>query len=100
MGSTPSTTYDFLFHWQSQNAARPDKGRGLSYIQHEERGKQVILFVREQASDERCRAMGFINLGPVCLNSYSGSQPMNITWRLKEPIPPYLWNSAAKLAVG
>lgn len=103
---SPTTLYhdyainEFLFHWQSQNAARPDRGKGLSYIQHEQLGKQIILFVREQTSDEFGRAMGFINLGPVNLESHSGSQPMNITWRLEEPIPPYLWSSAAKLAVG
>lgn len=103
---SPTTLYhdyainDILFHWQSQNAARPDKGTGLSYVKHKELGKQLVLFVREQTSDELRRAMGFINLGPVKLESHSGSQPMNITWRLEEPIPPYLWNSAAKLAVG
>ena len=103
---SPTTLYhdyainEILFHWQSQNAARPDRGKGLSYVQHEELGKQIILFVREQSLDEQGRAMGFINVGPVTLQSHSGSQPMNITWRLEEPIPPYLWNSAAKLAVG
>ncbi len=103
---SPTTLYhdyainEILFHWQSQNAARPDRGRGLSYVKHEELGKQIILFVREQTSDEFGRAMGFINLGPVNLETHSGSQPMNITWRLEEPISPYLWNSAAKLAVG
>lgn len=103
---SPTTLYhdyainEILFHWQSQNAARPDKGKGLSYVKHEEIGKRIILFVREQSADEFGRAMGFINLGPVKLDSHSGSQPMNITWRLEEPIPPYLWNSAAKLAVG
>ncbi len=103
---SPTTLYhdyainESLFHWQSQNAARPDKGKGLSYVKHGERGKKIILFVREQTSDEFGRAMGFINLGSVNLESSSGSQPMNITWRLKQPIPPYLWNEAAKLAVG
>lgn len=103
---SPTTLYhdyainEILFHWQSQNAARPDKGKGLSYVKHKELGKQMLLFVREQSSDELGRAMGFINIGPVILESHSGSQPMNITWRLKEPLPPYLWNSAAKLAVG
>ena len=103
---SPTTLYqdyainEILFHWQSQNAARPDKGKGLSYVAHKELGKQIILFVREQTSDEFNRTMGFINIGPVNLESHSGSQPMNITWRLEEPIPSYLWNSAAKLAIG
>jgi len=103
---SPTTLYhDFainerLFHWQSQNSARPDRGKGLAYVEHEKRGKRIILFVREQANDEYKRAMGFVNLGPVRLDSHSGSKPMDITWKLEEPIPPYLWNSAAKLSVG
>jgi hypothetical protein len=103
---SPTTLYhdyainEILFHWQSQNAARPDKGKGLSYVQHEKTGKKILLFVREQSSDEFGRAMGFINVGVVKLESHSGSQPMNITWQLEEPITPYLWKAAAKLAVG
>ena len=103
---SPTTLYhdyavnEVLFHWQSQNAARPDLGRGLSYVQQKSTGKKIILFVREQISDEYGRVMGFVNLGPVNIESYSGCKPMNITWRLEEPLPPYLWNDAAKLAVG
>jgi superfamily II DNA or RNA helicase len=103
---SPSTLYqdyaisEILFHWQSQNAARPDRGKGFSYIGHQKSGKKIILFIREKSSDEFGRAMGFVNVGLVNLESYCGSQPMNITWRLEEPLPPSLWNDAAKLAVG
>lgn len=44
--------------------------------------------------------MGFVNLGQVNIRSHNGSQPMNIEWILKEPLPAYLWNDAAKLSVG
>ncbi|MBF0408887.1 MAG: DUF3427 domain-containing protein [Candidatus Riflebacteria bacterium] len=103
---SPTTLYndyainEILFHWQSQNAARPDRGRGLSYVQHKKMGKKIILFVREQIEDEWGHTMGFINLGLVNLESYSGSQPMNITWALEEPLPPNLWKDAGKLALG
>ena len=103
---SPTTLYhdyainEVLFHWQSQNAARPDRGKGLSYIKHQETGKKIILFVREQSSDEYGRAMGFVNLGQAKIESHYGTQPMSITWRLEEPLPSYLWNYAAKLAVG
>lgn len=103
---SPTTLYhdyainEHLFHWQSQNSARPDKGKGLSYIKHQETGKTIILFVREQPVNEFGRTMGFVNLGPVKLETHSGSQPMNITWRLDNPIPSSLWAEAAKLAVG
>jgi hypothetical protein len=101
---SPTTLYhdyainENLFHWQSQNSAQPDKGRGLSYINQLKTGKKIILFAREQSSDEYNRAMGFVNLGPVSYVSYNGRKPMNITWKLEHPIPAWLWKETAKLA--
>lgn len=103
---SPTTMYhDYainqsLFHWQSQNSARPDRGRGLEYIQHREIGKRLFLFVREQSKDEHGRTMGFVNYGEVEYVSHNGSQPMSITWQLKTPMPNFMWQQAAKLAVG
>ena len=102
---SPSTMYhdyainEHLFHWQSQNSARPERGKGLSYIQHRENGKRIFLFVREQSKDENERTMGFVNFGEAEYVSHTGSQPMNITWRLKQPMPSFMWKQAAKLAV-
>ncbi|EXJ12301.1 DUF3427 domain-containing protein [Nitrincola nitratireducens] len=103
---SPTTMYhdyainEHLFHWQSQNSARPDKGRGLEYIKHQNIGKRLFLFVREQSKDEYGRTMGFVNYGEVDYVSHTGSQPMSITWQLKEPMPHFMWQQAAKLAVG
>lgn len=103
---SPTTMYhdyainEHLFHWQSQNSARPDKGRGLDYIQHQKIGKRLFLFVREQTKDEFGRTMGFVNYGEVEYVSHAGSQPMSITWKLKEPMPHFMWQQAAKLAMG
>ncbi len=88
-----------LFHWQTQNSARPNSGRGLGYIKQKENKKIFLLFVREQGKDENSRTMGFVNFGPVDFVKYEGSQPMNITWKLKHPMPAYLWHETAKLAV-
>lgn len=89
-----------LFHWQTQNSARPSSGRGLGYITQKEHNKTFLLFVREQGNDENGRTMGFVNFGPVDFVKYEGSQPMNITWELKHPMPAYLWHETAKLAIG
>lgn len=89
-----------LFHWQTQNSARPNSGRGLGYIKQKENKKIFLLFVREQAKDESGKTMGFVNFGPLDFVKYEGSQPMNITWKLKHPMPAYLWQETAKLAVG
>ncbi|WP_254700621.1 DUF3427 domain-containing protein [Paraglaciecola mesophila] len=89
-----------LFHWQTQNSARPNSGRGLDYVQQKDNHKTFLLFVREKGKDENGRTMGFVNFGPVDFVKSEGSQPMNITWKLKHPMPAYLWNETAKLAVG
>lgn len=103
---SPTTMYhdyainEQLFHWQSQNSARPDQGKGLSYIQHNQIKKRLFLFVREQSNDEYVATMGFVNFGEVEYVSHQGSQPMSITWQLKTPMPHFMWKQAAKLAVG
>ncbi|MGY0583370.1 MAG: DUF3427 domain-containing protein, partial [Paraglaciecola chathamensis] len=89
-----------LFHWQTQNSARPTSGRGLGYIKQKDNQKTFLLFVREKGKDENGRTMGFVNFGPVDFVKSEGSQPMSITWKLKHPMPAYLWNETAKLAVG
>ena len=89
-----------LFHWQTQNSARPNSGRGLGYITQKETQKTFLLFVREQGKDENGRTMGFVNFGPVDFVKHEGSQPMSITWKLKHPMPAYLWHETAKLAIG
>lgn len=103
---SPTTMYhdyainEHLFHWQSQNSARPDRGKGLGYVEQNENGKRVFLFVREQSKDENGRTMSFVNFGEVNYISHTGSQPMSITWRLQQAMPNFMWKQAAKLAVG
>lgn len=102
---SPTTLYhdyaisETLFHWQSQNSAVPEKGRGRSYLEQGKNGKEIILFVREQNNDEYGRTMGFVNLGPVDFDSFDGRKPMNIIWRLRTPLPPWFWDDAAKLSL-
>ncbi|NDA61755.1 MAG: DUF3427 domain-containing protein [Chitinophagia bacterium] len=89
-----------LFHWQSQNSTKPDSEKGLSYINQEKLAKKILLFVRERNEDENGLTMGYVYLGPVRFVSYTGSQPMSITWELLNPMPPGLLNDSRKLAVG
>lgn len=103
---SPTTMYDdyavneFLFHWQSQNSARPDKGKGLSYIEHKNSNKKILLFVREKFEDEFKNTMGYVFIGEGNIKDSYGSKPMSINWELNEPMPHYLWKDAAKLVVG
>jgi len=103
---SPTTLYndyavsDTLFHWQSQNSARPEKGRGLSYIKQEETEKTILLFVRERNDDEFGNTFAYVFLGAGNYLDHYGSKPMNIHWKLEEPIPHYMWKETAKMAVG
>ncbi len=102
---SPTTMYhdyainEKLFHWQSQNSTRPEIGKGFEYINHKGIGKRLFLFVREQVKDEFGRTMGFVNFGEVEYLSHTGSQPMNITWKLRKAMPSFMWKQAAKLAM-
>lgn len=103
---SPTTLYqdyaisDTQFHWQTQNAARPDKGKGLSYIQHKQLEKRILLFVRERNENEFKNTMAYVFLGEASYVDSYGSKPMSITWNLQEAMPPYLWKDSAKMAVG
>lgn len=103
---SPTTMYndyainETLFHWQSQNSSKPEIGKGLSYITHQENEKTILLFMREKNTDEFGNTMGYVFLGIVNFKEYYGSKPMSITWELKEPIPPFLWKNSVKMAVG
>lgn len=103
---SPTTMYndyaasETLFHWQSQNQTRSDSGKGLTYVNHEELNKRILLFTREKAKDEFGNTMGYVFIGEGNLQDYYGSKPMSINWVLNEPIPQYLWNASAKMSVG
>jgi superfamily II DNA or RNA helicase len=103
---SPTTMYDDyaisekLFHWQSQNSTRPESPKGQSYIHHQKNGKNIVLFVREANHSADNKVMSYICLGKVFYQSHYGSQPMSITWELEYEIPPFLWKTIAKMAVG
>lgn len=103
---SPSTLYqdyaisETIFHWQTQNATSSANGKGLSYINHQNLGKTILLFVREKNTDEFNNTMSYVFLGDGRIIDYYGSKPMSIKWELSEPMPPYLWKDSAKMAVG
>jgi superfamily II DNA or RNA helicase len=103
---SPTTMYDdyaiseTMFHWQRQNSSRPDIGRGLSYIKHQENDKKILLFIREKANDEKGNTMGYVFIGEGNFKENEGEKPMNIKWELSEPMPNYLWKESAKMSIG
>ncbi|MGO3181600.1 MAG: DUF3427 domain-containing protein [Aequorivita sp.] len=103
---SPTTMYndyavsETLFHWQSQNQTRSDRGKGLTYINHQNLDKKILLFVREKSKDEFGNTMGYVFIGEGSIEDYYGSKPMSVNWNLSEPIPQYLWNASAKMSIG
>ncbi len=103
---SPTTLYDdyaiseYLFHWQSQNATSPQSEKGLSYINQKGLDKKILLFVREQNDDEYGFTMSYVFLGDANFINSSGSKPMNVEWKLSEPMPAYIWKESGKLAIG
>ena len=101
---SPSTLYDdyavneTMFHWQSQNATSSRSPKGKSYIEQHSLRKNILIFVREQNDDEFGNTMGYVFLGKAGFQNSYGDKPMNIQWRLEEPMPAYIWKESAKLA--
>lgn len=89
---SPTTLYDDyvisenLFHWQSQNKTSSESSVGLSYINQETNGLQMLLFVRkDKGTNGETTAYQF--LGRVNYMSHQGSKPMNIVWKLENKLP-------------
>lgn len=92
---SPSTQYndyvinENLFHWQSWNFDSHQNEGGRRYINQEETQRKIILFVRENKKDGYGNTCPFHCFGLVNYVSSHGDFPMNVTWKLKEPVMPY-----------
>lgn len=102
---SPTTMYEdysineVLFHWQSQSTTSQSSTAGQRYMNHQSMGVRELLFVREFKSG-KLGAAPYTFLGLVDFLSVTGSKPMNITWRLHEPIPAKYLRKTNKLVVG
>ncbi len=74
-----------LFHWQSQNTAAASTQAGRRYIESDMNGWRYQLFVRLNKSSP------YRACGPVTFVKSEGGRPMNITWKLKYPLPAQLF---------
>ncbi len=104
---SPTTMYndysinEWLFHWQSQSTTAEKSPTGQRYINHKKQGSKVLLFVREFKTDLITNgAAAYTYLGTATYVKHEGEKPMNITWRLDEPIPAKYLKKTNKLVVG
>ena len=92
---SPSTMYDDysvneeLFHWQSQSTTNDISETGKRYINHKNTGNKIALFVREYKKDGQI-AMPYTFLGFADYVKHDGNKPMNILWKMHDPIPAKL----------
>lgn len=102
---SPTTMYndysinEWLFHWQSQSTTSADAPTGQRYIHHKMTGNQILIFVREFKTDIAGTAP-YTFLGLADYVKHEGSRPMNIVWKLHEPIPAKYLKKTNKLVVG
>jgi superfamily II DNA or RNA helicase/HKD family nuclease len=100
---SPTTMYrDYainreLFHWESQSRQTPRQAGVQRYINHAERGSRVLLFVRDRKTFE-LGTRPFTFLGPVTYVDHRGERPVAFTWRLPEPMPEELFETARSVA--
>jgi superfamily II DNA or RNA helicase/HKD family nuclease len=100
---SPTTMYDdyaindSLFHWQSQSTTSVKSPTGQRYINHQEKGSTILLFVRENKKRQNL-AQPYCFLGPADYVSHEGSRPMNITWRLRHAMPAKILRTTSRLS--
>lgn len=102
---SPTTMYndysinEWLFHWQSQSTTSAESPTGQRYINHKKLGSKVLLFVRENKKDMYGNAETYTFLGTVNYVKHDGSNPMNIIWKLDNPIPAKFLKKTNKLVI-
>jgi superfamily II DNA or RNA helicase len=98
---SPSTMYrdyaisDTLFHWQTQSNTKPTTKKGIRHLEHKEKEITPLLFIRNQKKDERRETEPYFFVGPVELNRWEGSQPMDIVWKVEERLPADIYKATS-----
>ncbi len=101
---SPTTMYndysinEVLFHWQSQSTTSDTSTTGQRYINHRKTGDRELIFVRE-CKNNKLGAAPYTFLGIADYVSHEGSKPMNVVWKLREPIPAKYIKKTNKLVV-
>ena len=103
-GYSPTTMYkDYaispeLFHWESQSMTSQASPTGQRYINHRERGTNILIFAR-RAAKVGGRTAPYIFLGPADYVSHERERPIAFVWRLRKPMPADFFREA-KVATG
>ena len=86
------------FHWESQSTTRLASPTGQRYIGRRDQNWTFLLFVRESPRLPDGRTATFLFLGPVEYVRHQNERPIQVTWRLRIPMPAEFFE-AAKTAI-
>jgi hypothetical protein len=90
---SPTTMYrDYaisrtLFHWETQSGTTVASKTGQRYLNHQDLGSHILLFVRESKVTDFGGGAPYLFLGEAEYQEHRGERPIAITWRLREPMP-------------
>ncbi len=96
---SPSTIYrDYAinedkFHWQSQSITSVESTTGQRYINQQNNGNRVLIFVRDYKKDGQA-AVPYTCIGLADYVSHYGSAPISIVWKMHEPMPGFVLKEA------
>ena len=100
---SPSTMYhdyslnETLFHWESQSTTSDTSATARRYFHNRELGQNILLFVRE-AKKDFAGSMPYVFLGNADYVRHTGSRPVSIIWKLRQPIPSHFLAVTNQLA--
>lgn len=89
---SPTTMYaDYpisrdLLHWESPSNTTQESATGQNLIAHAERGYTVLFFARDTKREDGL-VVPFVYLGPGERVTYQSDRPVQMTWRLRYPMP-------------
>jgi superfamily II DNA or RNA helicase/HKD family nuclease len=101
---SPTTMYkDYalsqdLFHWESQSTTSAFSTTGQRYINHQQQGTNILVFMRPENADSMGAVQPYVFLGPADYVSHVGDRPMAITWKLRHSMPTEAY-LAARVAI-
>jgi hypothetical protein len=101
---SPSTMYrdcaitPSLFQWESQSTTTVKSKTGQRYINHDDHGSSVHLFVRETRRTSRDMAAPYLYAGQAHYDSHRSERPIEIIWRLERELPADVYHSAKAVA--
>ena len=89
---SPTTMYrDYaisprLIHWESPSAQRADAAVTHRYVEHEQRGRHILLFARESKHGPM-GTQPLMFLGTARYRSHEGERPVSFVWELDRALP-------------